>query len=56
MDPDPGHDFVRRIFEFFFFLMLKLDEPFRDQEIFNNFIIFNSSELCFERIKVFFSL
>ena len=40
----------------FFFFMLKLDEPFKDQENFKNCSFFNSSVFGFERKKVILSL
>ena len=50
MDPDPGHEYFFEIYRFFFnkrrifkyilffrfFFKIKLNEPFRDKDIFNN--------------------
>ena len=60
-DPDPGH-FIKiywtknnfQIFCLFFSLIfiLKLDEPFRNEEIFLIFLFFKSSDLGFRSKKV----
>ena len=41
---------------FFVFFMLKLDKPFRDEEIFDNISFFNSSDLGFENIRFLFTV
>ena len=44
------------VFLFSSFFMLKLDKPFRDEEIFDNISFFNSSDLDFENIRFLFTV